>query len=132
MSAWNGWEADRVILALSAVMYAGIWVQVSLFHWAGAFKKLAMWGPVLMTPLIVGGAVAGVVTRSGVWGWVAASLLALGVLDGLIGLFYHLKGIAKQIGGFSKRNLLSGPPPVLPLAYSLIGVVGLVGLLWNA
>ena len=113
-------------------MYAGIWVQVSLFHWAGAFKKLAMWGPVLMTPLIVGGAVAGLVARSGVWGWVAASLLALGVLDGLVGLFYHLKGIAKQIGGFSKRNLLSGPPPILPLAYALIGVVGLVGLLWNA
>ncbi len=27
------------------------------------------------------------------------------------------------------RNLLSGPPPVLPVAYSLIGVVGLTGLL---
>jgi hypothetical protein len=27
------------------------------------------------------------------------------------------------------RNLLSGPPPVLPLAYALIGVVGLVGLI---
>ncbi|MDP8958168.1 MAG: hypothetical protein M3N51_02980 [Actinomycetota bacterium] len=132
MAEWEGWALDRAVLAFSALMYAGIWVQVSLFHWAGGFKKLAMWGPVLATPLIIGGMVAGVVTRAGAWGWVAAILLALGVLDGLIGLYYHLRGVVSQIGGFSMRNLLSGPPPVLPLAYALIGVLGLGGLLWNA
>ncbi len=132
ISEWTGWETGRVVLAISAIMYAGIWVQVSLFHWAGGFKKVAMWGPVLMTPLVVGAAVAGVATRDGIWGGVAAGLLALGVLDGLIGLYYHLSGIRSQVGGISKRNLLSGPPPILPLAYSLIGIVGLAGLLWHA
>lgn len=132
MAEWQGWTFDRVTVAFSALMYAGIWMQVSLFHWAGGFKKLAMWGPVLATPLVIGGALAGVVTRVGVWGWVAAGLLAFGVLDGLIGLYYHLRGISSQIGGFSMRNLLSGPPPVLPLAYALIGLLGLGGLFWNA
>lgn len=132
MEGWPGWNLDRAVVAFSALMYAGIWVQVSLFHWAGGFKKLAMWGPVLATPLIVGGALAGVAPRSGIWGWVAAAFLALGVLDGLIGLYYHVRGIASQIGRFSTRNLLSGPPPILPLAYALIGVLGLGGLLWNA
>jgi hypothetical protein len=37
-----------------------------------------------------------------------------------------------QVGGFTLRNLVAGPPPVLPLAYSLIGVVGLLGLFWDA
>jgi hypothetical protein len=129
---WEGWSFDRAALAFSALLYAGIWVQVSLFHWAGGFKKLAMWAPVLATPLIIGGILAGVATRAGAWGWVAAALLSFGVLDGLVGLFYHLRGIAAQIGGVSVRNLLSGPPPVLPLAYSLIGLLGLGGLLWNA
>ena len=132
MSPWDGWELGRAVLVLSGVMYTGIWVQVSLFHWAGAFKKLAMWGPVLMTPLIVGGVAAGAIRRDGAWGWVAVALLGLGVLDGLVGLFYHLRGMARQIGGVSRRNLLSGPPPMLPLAYSLIGVVGLMGLFWDA
>ncbi|MDQ4005333.1 MAG: hypothetical protein M3135_03405, partial [Actinomycetota bacterium] len=85
--------------------------------------------PVIVTPLFVGGAVLGMAVRDGVWGGVAGALLAAGVLEGLAGLYYHLRGIRSQIGGFSMRNLLSGPPPVLPLAYALIGVVGLVGLI---
>lgn len=132
VAEWQGWSLDRAVVAFSGLMYAGIWVQVSLFHWAGGFKKLAMWGPVLITPLIVGGIAAAAVSRATPWGWIAGGLLALGALDGLIGLYYHLNGMRKQIGGFSVRNLLSGPPPVLPLAYALIGVLGLGGLLWNA
>lgn len=132
MTEWQGWTFDRAAVAFSGLMYLGIWVQVSLFHWAGGFKKLAMWGPVLATPLIVGGAVAGAVSRAGVWGWLAVVLLGIGVIDGLVGLYYHLNGMRRQIGGFSTRNLLSGPPPVLPMAYALIGVLGLGGLLWNA
>lgn len=132
MAPWDGWDADRVILLLSAVMYAGIWIQVSLYHWAGAFAMRAMWGPVLYTPIAVGGAVAAAVDRTDPWGWVGAGLLVVAVVDGAYGFYRHMKGIRSQIGGLSKRNLLSGPPPILPVAYALIGVVGLVGLLWNA
>ncbi len=129
MSPWNGWELGRTVLLLSAVMYTGIWIQLSLFHRAGAFKHWAMYVPVIVTPLFVAGAVLGIAVRDGVWGWIAVGLLVAATLEGLAGLYYHLRGIASQIGGFSMRNLLSGPPPVLPLAYSLIGLVGLAGLL---
>ena len=132
MRAWNGWDVDRVVLVLSAVMYAGIWVQVSLFHWAGGFVMKAMWGPVIFTPVVVGASAAGAVSRADPWGWVAAAILAIAVIDGIYGFYRHVKGIRSQIGGISKRNLLSGPPPILPVAYSLIGIVGLTGLLWNA
>jgi hypothetical protein len=131
MSAWSDWGLGRTVLLLSAVMYAGIWVQLSLFHRAGAFKHWAMYVPVILTPLFAGGALLGMAVRDGVWGWVAAALLSIGVLEGLAGLYYHLRGIGSQIGGFSMRNLLSGPPPILPLAYSLIGIVGLSGLLYG-
>lgn len=132
MEEWSGWTADRVVLALVAVMYAGIWIQVSLYHWAGGFAMRAMWGPVLFTPLVVGGAAAAAVDRSDPWGWVAAALLAIAAVDGVYGTYRHLKGIRSQIGGFSTRNFLSGPPPMLPVAYTMIGVVGLVALMWNA
>ncbi|HEX5936669.1 MAG TPA: hypothetical protein VFZ75_03100 [Actinomycetota bacterium] len=132
MSDWDAWELGRVVLATAAVMYAGIWAQVTLFHWGAAFASKMMWVPVIVTPLIVLAAAAGVVTRADPWGWVAAVALGFGVIDGLYGLYRHLRGSAAQIGGLTTRNLIAGPPPVLPLAYSLIGVVGLLGLLWDA
>jgi hypothetical protein len=131
MEPWDGWELGRVIVAFSGLLYAGVWVQVSLFHRAGAFKHPAMYAPVLLTPLMIGGALAGVLAREGAWGWVAASLLGVGVLDGLIGVVYHLLGVRSQIGGFTMRNLIAGPPFVLPLAYALFGVLGLLGLFWK-
>ena len=131
MSDWHAWELGRVVLAAAAVMYTGIWVQVTLFHWGAAFSSRAMWAPVLMTPLIVVAAVLGVVDR-GQFGWVAAVALAIGAVDGLYGLYRHVRGDVSQIGGLTVRNLMAGPPPVLPLAYSLIGVVGLLGVLWDA
>ena len=120
------------MLVAAAVMYAGIWAQVTLFHWAAAFASRAMWAPVLMTPFIVLAAALAVLTRQDPSGWIAAVALAIGALDGLYGLYRHLRGTASQIGGFTLRNLMAGPPPVLPLAYSLIGIVGLLGLLWDA
>jgi hypothetical protein len=132
LSDWNAWELGRAVLATAAVMYAGIWAQVTLFHWGAAFASRAMWAPVIMTPFIVLAAALAVVTRQDPWGWVAAVALGIGVLDGLYGLYRHLRGTISQIGGFTLRNLIAGPPPVLPLAYSLIGAVGLLGLLWDA
>jgi hypothetical protein len=132
MAEWDGWQLDRGVLVFTAVAYVVIWIQLSLYHWAGGFKHVAMWGPVLSTPLVIGGAVAGAAVRDGVWGWVALGLLGFGVVEGLLGLYFHVQGIRSQIGGFSLRNLLSGPPPMLPVAYAAVGVLGIGGLVWNA
>ncbi len=132
MAAWEGWGLDRSILVFTGVAYLAIWVQLSLYHWAGGFKHVAMWGPVLSTPLVIGGAVLGAVMRDGVWGWVALGLLVFGIVEGLLGLYFHVQGIRSQIGGISLRNLLSGPPPMLPLAYAAMGVLGTGALVWNA
>ncbi len=61
MSEWDGWNLDRAVLLFTAVAYLAIWIQLSLFHWAGGFKHWAMWGPVLATPLVIAGAVAGLI-----------------------------------------------------------------------
>jgi hypothetical protein len=132
LSDWSAWELGRVVLVAAAVMYAGIWAQVTLFHWGAAFASKAMWAPVLLTPFIVLAAALAVLTRQDPWGGIASVALGIGVLDGLYGLYRHLRGTASQIGGMTLRNLMAGPPPVLPLAYSLIGIVGLLGLLWDA
>lgn len=131
MTEWNGWTAERAVLVFTAVLYLGIWVQVTLMHWAGAFKHKAMWGPVLATPLFAAAAAVAAVSRGGLLGWGMAGVLGVGVLEGLVGLGFHLRAIAYQIGGFSFRNFLIGPPPMLPMAYSLTGVLGVGALIWN-
>ena len=49
MEDWEGWETGRLVLVMTAVLFAGIWVQLSLMHWAGAFKRWQMWVPVFVT-----------------------------------------------------------------------------------
>lgn len=132
MNEWDGWPLDRAALLLCAGMYAGIWLQVTLMHWAGGFRKAPMWAPVLATPLFVAAAAVGAVDRGGALGWAMAVVLAVGVAEGLVGSALHVRGIVGQVGGWSLRNVLSGPPPVLPLAYSLVGVLGFTALVWNA
>ncbi len=131
MTEWEMWDVDRAVVAFSALLYLGIWVQVTLMHWAGGFKHKAMWGPVVATPLFVGAGAAATVSRGGVFGWALAGMLGLGVLLGVVGVVLHLRGIASQIGGLSLRNVVAGPPPVLPLAYALIGVLGVGALVWH-
>jgi hypothetical protein len=130
MSDWHAWELGRVVVALACLMYAGIWIQLTLFHWGAAFASKAMWIPVILTPLIVVATVLGVIDR-GAFGWVAFGALAVGALDGLYGLYRHLRGDVSQVGGLTIRNLIAGPPPILPLAYSLIGLVGLLAVVWD-
>ena len=129
MSGWVGWELGRSVLVVTAVLFLGIWVQVTLMHWAGGFKHVAMWGPVLTTPLFAAAAVAGAVTREGAFGWVLVAVLMVAVVEGLVGVGYHVLGVARQVGGVRLRNLLAGPPPFLPLAYALIGVLGVVAVI---
>ena len=131
MNTWDGWTVDRAALVLCSVMYAGIWVQLTLMHWAGGFKKTAMWGPVLLTPVVAAAAAVAAVDRGGALGTAMAIVLGVGIAEGLVGVVLHLRGVASQVGGWTFRNVLSGPPPILPLAYSLIGLLGFAALVWN-
>lgn len=131
MSAWDHWELGRAVVVFAAVAYVVVGVQLSLYHWAGGFRHRVMWAPVLLTPVIVLGALAGALRRESPWGWIALALLVVGVVDGLIGLAYHIRGTRSQIGGLSVRNVLSGPPPMLPVAYAALGALGIGGLVWG-
>ena len=132
MEAWDNWELGRVILAFSALLYAGVWAQLSLFHWAGAFRKREMVTPVIVSPIVIALVLLAVVARDGILGWLALGALIVGVAEGLAGIFFHGKTMLSQVSGLSLRNLMAGPPPLLPLAYVLVAVLGLIGLVWGA
>jgi hypothetical protein len=132
MDAWDGWPFARVYLLLLAVGFLSLGVQVLLFHWRAGFSRLTMYGPVLLAPVLALAALVAAIARDGILGWVAVVVFALGVLSGLVGVYEHWNGIRHRIGGFSLRNAMSGPPPLLPAAFMLLSLTGALAVAWQA
>ena len=132
MDAWDGWPFARLYMLLVALAFAVIGLQVLLFHWRAAFRRLTMYGPVLLAPVLVLAGIVGALQRDGLLGWIALAVFALGIVDGIVGVAEHLAGIARRIGGFSLRNLMSGPPPLLPVAFMALALTGALALVWEA
>lgn len=132
MDSWDGWPFARLYMLLVALAFAVVGLQVLLFHWRAGFRSVTMYGPVLLAPVIVVGGVVGAFQRDGVLGWIVLAIFALGIVDGLVGVFEHWRGIARRVGGFSLRNLMSGPPPLLPVAFMALALTGALALVWEA
>jgi hypothetical protein len=132
VDAWDGWPFARIYMLLVALAFAVVGLQVLLFHWRAAFRRLTMYGPVLLAPVLVLAGVVGALKRDGALGWIVLAVFALGIVDGLVGVFEHLRGIARRIGGFSLRNVMSGPPPLLPVAFMALALTGALALVWEA
>jgi hypothetical protein len=132
VEAWDGWPFARLYMLLAALAFVVIGLQVLLFHWRAGFRSRTMYGPVLLAPLLVLAGLVGALQRDGLLGWSALAVFALGVVDGLVGVFEHWRGIARRIGGFSLRNLMSGPPPLLPVAFMALALTGALALVWEA
>ena len=132
MDAWDGWPFARLYMLLVALAFLVVGLQVLLFHWRAGFRRLTMYGPVLLAPVLVLAGVVGALQRDGFVGWVVLAAFALGILDGIIGIAEHLRGIARRVGGFSLRNLMSGPPPLLPVAFMALALTGALALVWEA
>jgi hypothetical protein len=131
MDAWDGWPFARVYLLVVSVAIIAVGAQAFLLHWRAAFRSKAMYGPVVMAPVLAAAGIAAAVVRNDVVGWIAAVVFAIGFVEGLIGLGLHLRGIAVRVGGFTVRNLLVGPPPVLPLAFGVLALTGGLAVVWQ-
>ncbi len=132
MDSWDGWPFARLYLLLVSAAFLVVGAQVFLFHWRGAFRSKAMYGPVIMAPIIAAAGVAAAVERTDMIGWTAVVIFAIGVVDGLIGLVLHLRGVAQRIGGFTARNIVAGPPFLLPVAFAALAVTGGLAVVWQA
>ena len=132
MDGWSGWDFQRFYLLFVAAAFTLLGLQVLLFHWRAAFKKWTMYGPVLLAPVLAAAGVVGSVSREGWLGVAVLVVFAVGVLDGLIGVYEHLHGVAERIGGFTLRNLVAGPPVLLPVTFTALAVSGGLAVVWGA
>ncbi len=125
---WGMWSVERILILFVSLAFVMIGVQVTLFHYRQNFHRKAMWLPVLASPVAF---IVGLTLSFYKVGWlqyVFMVLMWLGVFDGLIGFYYHFKGVGIRVGGYAFRNFLIGPPVMLPLLFSAVSVLGLIAI----
>jgi hypothetical protein len=99
-------------------------------HYKDNFKFRVQWSPVLLAPLMIATAIASTRSKR-----VANTLLpvvsALLMLNGMVGTYYHARGIASRSGGLKKPlyNILYGPPIFAPMLMAACGMLGALAYL---
>lgn len=131
MDPWEGWDFQRFYLLFVAVAFVLLGTQVFFFHWRAAFAHRSMYLPVLAAPLLTVAALAAAITREGAVGWIAVVVFAVGVLGGLFGVLEHARGVLGRVGGLTLRNVVSGPPTLLPLTFAAVAFSAGLAILWG-
>ena len=99
-------------------------------HYKDNFQFRVQWSPLIVTPLLAGAAIASVFSeRCARTALPAASATAM--LNGVIGTYYHVRGIGRKAGGFKKPlyNTLYGPPIFAPMLFAAAGLLGMMAYL---
>lgn len=118
---------ERSLSGLTAVAATITTVEVYVEHYRASFGNKMMWSPIVVTPPIVVAGVAGVFSRRWAKRILPVASLVYG-LDGLLGEYFHARGVARRPGGWRvwTYNVPMGPPIAAP---GLMGIVGAMGIL---
>lgn len=120
-------RAMGVATALAA-FFSG--VESLYSHYKNEFTFRIEWTPILLTPAIMFAGIGTVWSRT-----IARTLLpltsALAVINGMLGFYYHARGILRRPGGIKLPwyNLIYGPPIFAPLLFAATGFLGLLASL---
>ncbi len=100
-------------------------LEVGYEHYKGSYSNPIMYTPVLLSGALAGSSLLGVFSR-----WGAQVLLrcvsAATLADGVIGFFFHVRGVARKPGGWSLpvTNIVMGPPIFAPLLFGTSAYLG--------
>lgn len=114
--------------AAASAIFSGIEALYS--HYKNNFTHWSQWTPVAIAPALAAAGCGAIASRT-----VARTLLplasALAVADGLLGFFYHGRGVARRPGGLKMPlyNIMYGPPIFAPLLLAASGSMGLLASL---
>lgn len=99
-------------------------------HYKNNFSYKIEWAPILLTPAIMVAGIGSVWSRT-----IARTLLpltsALALISGMLGFYYHARGITRRAGGLKLPlyNIIYGPPIFAPLLFAATGFLGLLASL---
>lgn len=121
---------ERSLSGLTAFAAVVTTAEVYAEHYRASFGNKMMWSPIAVTPPVVIAGIAGIYSRR----W-AKTVLPIASLvyaaDGLIGEYYHARGVARRPGGFGEAtyNIPMGPPIMAPGLMSIVGAMGVLAAL---
>jgi hypothetical protein len=126
---WNlrGGRMQKTLATTAALSGLPLGVEMYLEHYKGSFGDIWMWSPIVTSPLVSAAGVAGLRSPAAAH-TVLPAAGAVYALNGLIGTYTHLRGVARKPGGFSEPtyNLVMGPPLLAPGSLILVGAVALL------
>src|SRR6478609_6915408 len=104
-------RAQRTLAAATAASALPLGLEIYFEHFRGSFGDKWMWTPVVLSPALTAAGAAGVRSERAAT-TVLPAVSALYCLDGLIGVYTHVRGVRKRPGGFAEPlyNIVMGPP----------------------
>lgn len=129
---WHAWPIARILILFVSLAFMLVGIQVTMFHYRQNFHHKAMWVPVISSPIFF---VIGLALTIYNVSWLSALfqiLMWFGVVSGLIGFYFHVRGVGVRVGGWALRNFLIGPPVTLPMMFTAISVLGLIAVFWRS
>jgi hypothetical protein len=116
------------LIAAASSLLAGL--EVTYEHYRGSYGQQVMYTPVLIGPILA---------IAGIWGafnrraarTVLPIVSLITMLDGVVGFYFHVRGIARKPGGWRIPvfNVIMGPPVFAPLLFAISGFLGFIASL---
>ena len=120
-------RAQQMLSAATTATVVPLGAEVYVNHYGGSFGNKWMWAPIALTPPLAAAGVAAVRSERAAHTWLPLCS-GLFALNGILGTYFHGRGVARKPGGFGEAsyNLVTGPPLLAPGSLSMIGGIGLV------
>jgi len=121
---------ERSLAGLTAVAAIVTTSEIYIEHYKASFGNKMMWSPIVVTPPVVVAGIAGVYSKR----WAKTVLPVAStvyMLNGLVGEYYHARGVSRRPGGFGQAsyNIPMGPPIMAPGLMSIVGLMGVLAAL---
>lgn len=102
-------------------------IEVGYEHYKGSYSNPVMYTPVALSCVLAAAALLGFFSRRAartVLRWTSVVTLA----DGIVGFYFHVRGIARKPGGWRLpvTNIVMGPPIFAPLLFGTSAYLGLM------
>ncbi|MGH9560726.1 MAG: hypothetical protein ACRD3S_04660, partial [Terracidiphilus sp.] len=100
-------------------------LEVGYEHYKGSYSNPVMYTPVILSGALAGAGAAAVFSRRAAT-TVLRSVSVVSLIDGVIGLGFHIRGIARKPGGWRLpvTNIVMGPPIFAPLLFGTSAYLG--------
>ena len=123
-------RAQKLLAAATALSAPPLAFEIYLEHYKASFGDKWMWTPIWLTPPLTAAGIAGVFSEKAAK-TILPAVSALYLIDGLIGVVTHVRGVRERPGGFGEAhyNLVMGPPLLAPGSLAMVGGMGVVAAL---